>query len=90
MAWLLEPVGSHNTDPFMEQDIKEKHMNACIVRHIDTKEFYKFTLGEKGEIIITDRKDYDLSKLIVSLVPLKEVQYLDNNYYVVLKGSYGE
>ena len=63
-------------------------MNACIVRHKDTKEFYRFTLGERGEIIITDNKDYDLSELIVSLIPLKDVQFLDNDYYVVLKDDY--
>lgn len=90
MGWLLEPVGNHNTDPFMEQDLKEINMNACIVRHKDTKEFYRFTLGKDGGIIITDNKDYDLSKLIVSLVPLKEVQFLENDYYVILKGDHGE
>jgi hypothetical protein len=65
-------------------------MKACIVRHIDTQEFYRFTLGEMGEIIITGNKEYDLSELIVSLVPLEEVQFLDNDFYVVLKGDYGE
>lgn len=69
---------------------KEIHMKACIVRHVDTKELYKFTLGKRGEIIITDNKDYDLSKLIVSLVPLEEVQFLENDYYVILKGDHGE
>lgn len=71
-------------------------MKACVVRHIDTKKYYKFTLGEKGEIIILE-DNYDLSKLIVSLVPLEEVQILENDYYVVVQeahyssvGEYGE
>lgn len=63
-------------------------MKACIVRHIDTQEFYRFTLGEMGEIIITGNKEYDLSELIVSLVPLEDVQFLENDYYVVLKDDY--
>lgn len=60
-------------------------MKACIVRDKDTKEYYRFTLGEKGDIIITDRRNYDLNNLVVSLVPLKEVQHLENDYYVILK-----
>lgn len=65
-------------------------MKACVVRHIDTKEYYKFTLGERGEIIILGTDDYDVDKLVVSLVPLEEVQVLDNDFYVVVKGDYGE
>lgn len=72
-------------------------MKACVVRHVDTEEYYKFTLGEKGEIIIIGTEDYDLDKLIVSLVPLEEVQILENDYYVVVQevhctsvGDYGE
>jgi hypothetical protein len=67
---------------------KERKMMACIVKHKDTEVLYKFTLGEQGDIIITDSRDYDISELIVSLLPLKEVQYLTNDYYVVLQGEY--
>jgi len=65
-------------------------MKACVVRHIDTKEYYRFTLGEKGDIIIIGTDEYDLDKLVVSLVDLEEVQLLDNDYYVVVQGGYGE
>ena len=72
-------------------------MKACVVRHIDTKEYYKFTLGERGEIIIIGTKKKDIDKLVVSLFPLEEVQVLDNDYYVVVQdvhcssvGEYGE
>ena len=65
-------------------------MKACVVRHKDTKEYYMFTLGVSGEILITDSRDFDIKNLIVSLVPLKEVQILDNDYYVVMQGEHGE
>ena len=66
-------------------------MKACVVRHIDTDEFYRFTVGEKGDIIITDNKEYDIDKLVVSLLPLEEVQtFLSNDYYVIVKGGYGK
>lgn len=64
-----------------------KMKKACVVRDKYTKEFYKFTLGKKGEIIILD-SEYDLKNLIVSLLPLEEVSHLDNDYYVV--GEYGK
>ena len=60
---------------------------ACVVKHVTDNDFYKFTLGKSGEIIITDGRKYDLKELIVSIVPLQEVQHLDNDYYVV--GDYG-
>jgi len=63
---------------------------ACVVRHIDTKEYYKFTLGKKKEIVVIDERDYTLKDLIVSLLPLEEVQHLDNDYYVVLQGEYDD
>jgi len=63
---------------------------VCVVRHVDTNELYKFTLGKSGEIIITDDRNYDLKKLVVSLRPLEEVQHLDNEYYVVVQGEYGK
>ena len=63
-------------------------MKACVVRHVDTGEYYKFTLGEKGDIIIIGTDEYDIDKLTVSLVDFEEVQLLDNDYYVMVK--YGE
>jgi hypothetical protein len=64
-------------------------MKACIVRNIDTKDLYKFTLGEQGEVIITDERKYNVRRLQVSLVPIEEVRHLDNDFYVVLKGKHG-
>jgi hypothetical protein len=65
-------------------------MKACVVRHIDTDKFYKFTVGELGDIIITDKEEYDIDKLIVSIMDLEEVQHLNNDYYVVVRDDYGK
>jgi hypothetical protein len=63
---------------------------ACVVRNIDTNDLYKFTLGKQGQIIITDERHYDVKRLVVSLKPLEEVQFLDNDYYVVIQGEYDD
>ena len=63
-------------------------MKACIVRHKDTQDLYRFTLGEKGEVIIIDERPYDIKKLQVSLVQLTEVQHLSNDFYVVLRDEH--
>jgi hypothetical protein len=66
-------------------------MKACVVRHADTGELYRFTLGEKGDIIIIDSEEYDIDKLEVSLVPKEEVVLLHNDYYVMMMvGDHGE
>lgn len=63
-------------------------MKACIIKHKFTEELYKFTLGRLGEIIVTDSREHDLNELIVSLVPIKEVRHLNNDFYVVLQGEH--
>lgn len=63
-------------------------MKACIVIHKDTKDLYKFTLGDYGEIIITDSREHDVRRLQVSLVQLEEVKHLSNDYYVILRGKH--
>ena len=59
-------------------------IKACVVKHKDTGEMYKFTLGDRGEIVIIEKEEYDIDDLIVSLVPAEEVAELDKEYYIML------
>lgn len=66
-------------------------MKAVIVQDKNTKKLVPFTIGSKGEVIITSNREYDLDNLIVSLVQVSRVRDLDCGLYVIINnGSYGQ
>ena len=57
-----------------------------VVRNKVTGEYIPFTIGGRGEIIITNLKEYNLDELIVSFADPSLTKDLDNRFYVFYSG----
>ena len=57
-----------------------------IVTDKETGEYIPFTIGSRGEIVITDLKQYNLDNLIVSFADPILTKELDNRFYVFYSG----